>query len=495
MITIAIVFIIYLGLMVAIGLKHYSKNSNLEEYILGDRNLGSWLTALSAQASDMSGWLLIGLPGTAYLVYKGTSEAIWTAVGLIIGTYLNWLFVAKRLRKYTEVSGNSITIPDFLENRFKDSKHILRILSAIFIVVFFLIYTSSQFSASAKLFSTVFGLNYTTGLIIGALIIVSYTALGGFAAVCWTDAIQGGIMFFALMIVPFMALMEIGGVGETATRLAALTPESLGFFPTTDGGAVNTMLLASALGWGLGYFGQPHILCRFMAIQSPDMIRKSRVIAMIWVIITLAAAVAIGVIGRAYLPNLADGETIYMILIDKMFPKVITGILLTAILAAIMSTASSQLLVTASSASRDLYALLFKKRTDGTEIVWVSRFTVLIVSAIALVIALDANSSVFALVSCAWGGFGAAFGPLILFALFWKRTTVQGAIAGMIVGGVVDLFWFYMKSNGGIFAIYEIIPGFIASSVMIIIVSLCTKLPQEIADEFEESKKPWVARS
>ena len=491
MITIAIVFIIYLAIMVAIGFKFYSKTSDLSDYFLGGRNLGSWLTALSAQASDMSGWLLIGLPGTAYVIYAGTSEAIWTAVGLVIGTYLNWLFVAKRLRKYTEVSGNSITLPDFFENRFKDTKHILRILSAVFIMIFFLVYTSSQFSAAAKLFSTVFGLNYTTGLILGAAIIVSYTALGGFAAVCWTDAIQGGIMFFALMAVPFMALYEIGGVGEVSARLAAITPESLGFFPMKDG-AINAMLLASALGWGLGYFGQPHILTRFMAIQSPDMIRKSRIIAMIWVIITLAAAVAIGVIGKAYMPDLTDGETIYMFMINDMFPDIIAGVLLTAILAAIMSTASSQLLVTASSVSRDLYALLFKKSTEGTAIVWVSRITVLVVSIIAIVIALDADSSVFGLVACAWGGFGAAFGPLILFSLFWKRMTLQGAIAGMVVGGVVDLLWYSMKSNGGIFSVYEIIPGFIASAAAIVIVSLCTQVPKEISDEFEASKKPWV---
>ncbi len=491
MITIAIVFIIYLAVMVAIGFKFYSKTSNLSDYFLGGRNLGSWVTALSAQASDMSGWLLIGLPGTAYVIYAGTSEAIWTAIGLVIGTFLNWIFIAKRLRKYTEVSGNSITIPDFLENRFKDSSHILRIVSALFIVIFFLVYTSSQFSAGAKLFSTVFGMNYTTGLILGAAIIVSYTALGGFSAVCWTDAIQGSIMFFALLIVPFMAMSEMGGVAGVGNRLAELTPESFGFFPMKDG-AVDSILLASGLGWGLGYFGQPHILTRFMAIQSPDMIRKSRTIAMIWVVITLITAVGIGVIGKAYLPDVADGETIYMAMINSMFPDVIAGILLTAILAAIMSTASSQLLVTASSASKDLYLLLFKKSTDGSGIVWVSRATVLLVSLIAIVVALDANSSVFGLVSCAWGGFGAAFGPLLLFALFWKRTTMQGAIAGMIAGGVVDLFWYSMKSRGGIFNIYEIIPGFIVSAVVIIIVSLCTKLPKEVADEFEQSQKPWI---
>lgn len=493
MVTIAIVFCLYLALMVAIGFKFYNKTDNLSDYFLGGRNLGSWLTALSAQASDMSGWLLIGLPGTAYVIYAGTSEAIWTAIGLVLGTYLNWLFVAKRLRQYTEVSGDSITIPDFLENRFKDSRHILRIISAIFIVIFFLVYTSSQFSAGAKLFSTVFGMNYTTGLILGAAIIVCYTALGGFSAVCWTDAIQGGIMFFALLIVPFMAMSEMGGMGEVSARLAALTPESLGLFPMKDG-AVDSMLLASGLGWGLGYFGQPHILTRFMAIQSPDMIRKSRIIAMIWVIITLTAAVSIGIIGKAYMPDLADGETIYMAMIDKMFPDVVAGILLTAILAAIMSTASSQLLVTASSASRDLYALLFKKDVNGTEIVWVSRATVLVISIIAIVIALDANSSVFGLVSCAWGGFGAAFGPLLLFSLFWKRTTLQGAIAGMIAGGVVDLFWYYMKANGGIFSVYEIIPGFIASTIVIICVSLMTSVPEAIKTEFEEAQKPWAQK-
>lgn len=490
MITIAIIFIIYLALMVAIGFKFYSKTDSLSDYFLGGRNLGSWLTALSAQASDMSGWLLIGLPGTAYVIYAGTSEAIWTAVGLVIGTYLNWLFVAKRLRKYTEVSGNSITIPDYFENRFKDTKHILRILSAVFIMIFFLVYTSSQFSAAAKLFSTVFGLNYTAGLILGAVIIVSYTALGGFAAVCWTDAIQGAIMFFALMVVPFMAMYEMGGVGEVGVRLASLTSETLAFFPMKDG-AIDSLLLASALGWGLGYFGQPHILTRFMAIQSPDMIRKSRIIAMIWVSITLTAAVAIGIIGKAYMPELADGETIYMTMIDKMFPDVIAGVLLTAILAAIMSTASSQLLVTASSVSRDLYALLFKKSTEGTAIVWVSRITVMVVSIIAILIALDADSSVFGLVACAWGGFGAAFGPLLLFSLFWKRMTLTGAVAGMIAGGVTDLLWYSMKSNGGIFSVYEILPGFIVSAVFIVVFSLFTSVPKVISDEFEEAKKPW----
>lgn len=484
-VIIAAIFIIYLGVMVAIGVKHYSKTDSLSEYILGGRKLGSWVTAMSAQASDMSGWLLTGVPGMAYVVYTGTSEAIWTAIGLFIGTYLNWLFVAKRLRKYTQVAGNALTLPDFFENRFRDKKHILRIVSGIFIVIFFLVYTSSQFAAGGKLFNTIFGMDYKAGMIVCAAIILAYTALGGFTAVCWTDTIQGTIMFFALIIVPIIAVVSMGGIDDVSLRLAQLTPESLGFFPQISG-HINGLLLASALGWGLGYFGQPHILVRFMAIENPDMIRKSRVIAMIWVAITLTAAIVIGVVGKAFMPNLSDGETIYMSMINTMFNPVIAGILLIAILAAIMSTASSQLLVSASSVSRDLYATIFKKDTDGPEIVWVSRLTVVIISAIAIVIAIDPDSSVFGLVSCAWGGFGSAFGPMILFALFWRRMTLPGAIAGMITGGVVDLLWYNME--GGIFDIYEIIPGFIASAAVIVIVSLCSRLPQEVAEEFDSVK-------
>ena len=484
-VIIAAIFVVYLGVMVGIGIKHYSKTDSLSEYILGGRKLNSWVTAMSAQASDISGWLLIGLPGTAYVVYTGTSEAIWTAIGLFIGTYLNWLFVAKRLRRYTQVAGNAITIPDFFENRFQDKKHILRIVSGVFIVIFFLIYTSSQFAAGGKLFNTIFGMNYTVGLVVGTAIILAYTALGGFTAVCWTDTIQGTIMFFALIIVPIIAVVSMDGTDGVSERLAELTPESLGLFPQIDGG-VNGLLLASALGWGLGYFGQPHILVRFMAIESPEMIRKSRVIAMIWVAITLTAAILIGIVGKAFLPGLEDGETIYMAMINTMFNPVVAGLLLIAILAAIMSTASSQLLVSASSVSRDLYATIFKKNTEGPSIVWASRLTVVIISVIAIIIALNPDSSVFGLVSCAWGGFGSAFGPLILFALFWRRMTLPGAIAGMITGGVVDLVWYNL--SGGIFDIYEIIPGFIASSAVILIVSLCTKLPREVAKEFDSVK-------
>lgn len=482
MVIIAIIFAIYLFIMLWIGIKFYEKNENLSDYLLGGRQLNSWVTAMSAQASDMSGWLLIGLPGLAYMLYAGTSEAMWTAIGLWLGTYLNWLFVAQRLRKFTHVAGDSITLPDFFEKRFEDDKHILRMISAVFIVIFFVVYTSSQYAAGGKLFNTIFGIHYVWGLLIGAAIVLGYTALGGFNAVCVTDTVMGILMFFALMIVPIVAVVAMGGKEELAIRLAELTPEKLGFFPRQNG-AVDHLLMASALGWGLGYFGQPHILARFMAIESPDHIKKSRIIAMIWVTVTLAAAVCIGVIGKALLPNLADGETVYMDMIKDLFNPVVAGILMTAILAAIMSTASSQLLVAASSVSKDLYATIAKKSDDDPQIVWLSRVTVVGVSVVAIIIGINPDSSVFRLVSMAWGGFGAAFGPLILFSLFWKRMTKAGAVAGLLTGGIVDIIWHLM--DGGIFDVYEIIPGFICASIVIVVVSLMGKPCETMVEEFE----------
>ena len=485
-IIIAAVFVIYLGVMVVIGMKYYNKEDDMSEYILGGRKLPPIAVAMSAQASDMSGWLLTGLPGLAYILYAGTSEAIWTAVGLALGTYLNWFFVARRLRKYTQVAGNAITLPDFFENRFRDKKHILRMVSGIFTVIFFLVYTSSQMVAGGKLFTTVFDMDYTLGMIIVAIIVLAYTALGGFTAVCWTDTIQGIIMFFAWLIVPIVACVHVGGPGAVAENLAQLTDETLHFFPETTGGHIDSLLLASALGWGLGYFGQPHILVRFMAIENSEMIKTSRRMAMVWVVLTLSAAVLVGLIGKAFMPDLADGETVYMEMIDALFNPVLAGVMLIAILAATMSTASSQLLVTASSVSRDIYAILFKKEGEEKQLVWVSRVAVVAVSVIAIFLGLDPNSSIFSLVSCAWGGIGATFGPLILFSLFWKRMTLAGAIAGMIVGGVTDLLWYNL--SGGVFDIYEIIPGFLFSSLAIIVFSLLTKPSKEIVEEFESVK-------
>ena len=483
MLIIAIIFAIYLFIMVAIGLKFYNKSDNLEQYILGGRKLNPWVAAMSAQATDMSGWLLMGLPGLAYIIYSGTSEAIWTIVGLWLGTYFNWLFVAKRLRKYTEISGNALTIPDFFENRFRDKRHIIKSISAVFIVIIFLIYMSSQFVAGGKLFSSLFEIPYMLGVVLCAGIILLYTALGGFTAVCWTDTIQGAIMFFALIIVPIVGVGAIGGWDMVSERLAGMTTESLNFFPMKDG-KVNILLLSSCLGWALGYFGHPGVHARFMAINSVDEIQKSRIIAMIWVTITMVAAVFIGMIGRALMPDLADPENVFIYMITKLCNPVIAGILLTAVLAAIMSTASSQLLVSASSISKDLYATLLKKDTEGPRIVWISRITVVVITAIAIVIASNPSSSIFGLVSCAWSGFGAGFGPIILLALFWRRMSRQGAIFGMMAGGIVDVFWYL--NSGGIFDVYEIIPGFIAGLMVSIVVSLFTKVEQEILDEFDK---------
>ena len=335
------------------------------------------------------------------------------------------------------------------------------------------------------MFNTIFGIDYVWGLLIGAVIILAYTSLGGFNAVCITDTIMGLTMFVALIVVPIITTVKMGGIDGVQERLASLTPESLGLFPKSNG-SINTMLLASSLGWGLGYFGQPHILVRFMAIESPDMIKKSRVIAMGWVTITLAAAIVIGIVGKAFMPNLADGETIYMALINKMFNQVISGVLMTAILAAIMSTASSQLLVAASSVSTDIYATLFKKDLKDPKIVYISRITVVIISVIAIVLALNPESSVFALVAFAWGGFGATFGPMLIFALFWRRTTLAGAGVGMIVGGIADFLWYWLK--GGIWDIYEIIPGFILASITIVVVSLLTEPNKEVMAEFDGVK-------
>ncbi|MEG2298363.1 MAG: sodium/proline symporter PutP, partial [Anaerovoracaceae bacterium] len=441
MAIIATIFALYLGLMVLIGIKHFKETKDVSDYVLGGRSLNSWMTAMSAQASDMSGWLLIGLPGAAYAIYTGTIEAIWTAIGLWLGTYLNWLFVAKRLRKYTAVASDSITLPDFFENRFRDSKHLLKLIAGVFTVIFFLVYTASQFAAGGKLFNTIFGVNYVIGLFIIAGIILAYTALGGFNAVCSTDTIMGITMFFAMIIVPIVGLVSMGGLEGTAERLATLTTESLGLFPEVNG-HINTLLIASSLGWGLGYFGQPHILVRFMAIESPDSIKKSRRIAMIWVTITLVTAIAVGVIGKAMYPNLADGETVFMNMINDMFNPVVAGLLMTAILGAIMSTASSQLLVASSSVASDIYQTFLRKNADDKEMVWVNRVATIMITVIAIVLALDPNSSVFGLVASAWGGFGSVFGPLILFALFYRKMTRQAAIGGMIIGGVIDIIWF-----------------------------------------------------
>ncbi len=506
-----IVFGLYLLFMLSIGFGFMNKNNTLNDYFLGGRGLNKWVAAMSAQASDMSGWLLLGLPGTAYIVFGGTTEAIWTAIGLAIGTYLNWLFVAKRLRKQTEVSNNSITIPVYFENRFDDKTHILRLASAIFIMFFFLIYTASQFTAGAKLLEATFGIPYVWGLIIGAAIITAYTFTGGFSAVAWTDLVQGIIMFFAILIVPFIIIYQLGGFENVSIGfkgLESVTGEVFSWIPKNSFGGVNALLLISSIGWGLGYFGQPHILSRFMAIKSSKEIQPARVIAMFWVIATLAAAVVVGALGRLFFTSgiapanftemvNGDSEQVFMLLIQSIFGNsgniiltVIAGLLLTAILAAIMSTADSQLLVTASTFGEDIIPLVSKKELSNKKMVSISRLAVAIVALIAIFISLDRNSSVFDLVSMAWGGFGAAFGPCILFSLYWRRMTAPAAIAGVLIGGIVDIVWHYL--SGGIFDVYELVPAFVISSIVIIVVTLLTKCPENVSVQYDNAQKAEI---
>ncbi len=481
---ILVTFIVYLLGMLGIGLFFYKRTNSISDYILGGRKLNSWVTSLSAQASDMSGWLLLGLPGYAYV---SGIEAIWIAIGLGAGTYLNWKFVAKRLRDYTQEAGNAITISNYFENRFRDKSKLLRVISAFFILLFFLIYTASGFVAGGKLFNTVFGVPYIWALVIGVFVVILYTFLGGFLAVCWTDFIQGILMFFAVIIVPIAGIIRMGGIAPTLDTLKQMNPELLRVFTSSDGSTLTWIAIVSLLAWGLGYFGQPHILVRFMAIRSSKDIKKARWIAMIWVMISLGAAVLIGMVGRAYLTTPLDGvssEKVFMIMVNQIFPAAVAGILLSAILAAIMSTADSQLLVTASAISEDFYRALFRPKASDKELVWVSRLTVIGVAVIAFIFALNPESSVLDLVSYAWAGFGAAFGPAILFSLFWKRMTRNGALAGMVVGGITVLIW--KQLQGGIFTLYEIVPGFILSALAIILFSLIDQAPSvEMQEEFD----------
>ncbi|WP_201798234.1 sodium/proline symporter PutP [Lachnotalea glycerini] len=498
----AIVLIIYLAFMLAIGLYFYKRNKSQNDYYLGGRQLNFWVTSMSAQASDMSGWLLMGLPGTAFLLTKnnGLAEAVWTAIGLAVGTYLNWLLLAKKLRNYSETAGNAITIPTFLENRFRDKSHLIRLISAIFIVIFFLIYTAAQFSAGAKLFNAVFGIDYQIALIIGAVVIVSYTFFGGFLAVCWTDLVQGIIMFFAIILLPIIAVVHLGGIKSTFDLAASLTEasKSFGFSEWTGiGSGFHLIGIISIAAWGLGYFGQPHILSRFMGIESAKQIKPARRLAMVWVILTLSAAVLLGIIGKAYISTVVspkelavmDGEKIFIYITQHILKgpmaAVLAGVFLTAILAAIMSTADSQLLITSSAVSEDIGKGLFGKYMNEKSSMMISRMSVIIIAIIALIIAKNPNSSVFDLVGYAWAGFGAAFGPAILISVYWKRMNWQGALAGIISGGFTVFVWRnFIKS---FIDIYELLPAFIISASLIIIVSLLTKKPgEEIEKEFEE---------
>ncbi|WNO60713.1 sodium/proline symporter PutP [Rheinheimera sp. MMS21-TC3] len=479
-ISLALYFIVMLG----IGLYAYKTSTDdVSGYMLGGRKLGPAVTALSAGASDMSGWMLMGIPGAMYI--SGVSSG-WIAVGLLIGAYLNYFVVAPRLRVYTEIANDSITIPDFFENRFEDKTRILRIVSSIVIVVFFTLYTSSGVVGGGKLFESSFNLSYELGLYVTAGVVVAYTLFGGFLAVSMTDFVQGCIMFISLVLVPVVAIDHLGGFSSAMTQISAINPEFLNpIFDVKEGKILTILGIVSALSWGFGYFGQPHIIVRFMAIRSIKDIKAARRIGMSWMLITLIGAMVTGLVGIAYVAKtqmtLSDPETIFIVFSQFLFHPLISGFLLAAILAAIMSTISSQLLVTSSSLTEDFYKVFIHRDASQKELVLVGRLSVLVVALVAIALAYDRESSILTLVSNAWAGFGAAFGPLVILSLFWKRMTFAGALAGMVSGAVTVLFWIYapVLENGAKLSslVYEILPGVIISTLTIIIVSKLTKTP------------------
>ena len=499
-------FALYLVLMLGIGFMFSKRQENLGDYYLGGRRMNKWVVALSAQASDMSGWLLMGLPGAVFVA--GFSEA-WIGVGLGIGTYLNWKIVAHRLRRYSQACGDAITIPDFISNRFRDDRGIARMVAAAVILTFFTFYTASGFVSAAKLFSTMFGISYGAALWIGALVVISYTLLGGYMAVCWTDFVQGTLMFVAIVLVPAVVICDAGGFSETVDQLNGINGNLLNLFTSASTGkACGVIGLASCMAWGLGYFGMPHILVRFMSIDNPAEVKGSRRIAMTWVFISLAASVVIGLVAHLFLKqrglSLADvgndPEKMFMVMIDGIFSggflaRAFAGILLSAIMAAIMSTADSQLLVSASAFSNDLYKRVIHKEASDGELLLVSRVAVAMVALVAVLMSMNTESDFFKvvmkMVSFAWGGFGASFGPLILLSLFWRRINLQGAVAGMVTGAATCFVWkFVLAENFAkacpIFGLYELAPGFIMSLVVTVVVSLATREPPEaVRAEFD----------
>ncbi len=470
--------------MLLIGYFAYKRTSNLSDYMIGGRGLGAAVTALSAGASDMSGWLLMGLPGAMFS--QGLS-ASWIAIGLTIGAYFNWLYVAPRLRIYTENANNSMTIPAFLENRFGDQSSMLRLTSGLVIIVFFTFYVSSGMVSGGVLFETTFNLNYQVGLWIIAAVVIGYTLFGGFLAVSWTDFVQGLIMVTALILVPAVTIMEVGGVGPAFNEIKGIDPKLFDIFKGT------TLLgIISLMAWGLGYFGQPHIIVRFMAISSVKEIKKARRIGMGWMIFSVGGAMFTGFIGLAYYSKLglklSDPETIFIELSEILFHPIITGFLLAALLAAVMSTISSQLLVTASSLTEDVYKTFFRRSATDKELMFISRISVLVVSVISVIVAFDKNGTILSLVGYAWAGFGAAFGPVILLSLYWKRMNRWGALAGIIGGAVTVIIWANVPVL--VNTLYEIIPGFIVSLAAIWIVSLLTPEPNEkLQREFDQYKQ------
>ena len=473
--TIAATFIVYVAGLLVIGWFGYRRTQGLADYILGGRRIGRWVAALSAGASDMSGWLLLGLPGYAY---AAGLESAWLVLGLLVGTYLNWRLVAPRLRAYSEAANDALTLPEYLEFRFDDHSRLLRVVSAGFILLFFLFYTSSGLVAGGKLFESVFGLPYTAAVLLGAAAILAYTFIGGFLAVSWTDLVQALLMAFALIAVPLVVVWDLGGWTPTLDVVRAVKPALLSPLSAADGSGLSLIAVLSLLGWGLGYFGQPHILARFKAIHSVSEIRPARRIAMSWVLLCMLGAVVVGLSGIAYLdPPLTgpDTEKVFIRLVGLVFHPLLGGVLLAAILAAVMSPADSQLLVASAVFTEDFYKALIRRNATQAELVGVGRAAVGGVALLATWLALDPGRKVLDLVAYAWAGFGAAFGPVMILSLYWPRMTRNGALAGILVGGLTVVLWKLLR--GGIFELYELIPGFALSLLAVVIVSRLGRAP------------------
>lgn len=502
-ILIMVTIILYLGVVVIIGLNCSKQNKDTDDYFLGGRKLGPFVTAMSAEASDMSSWLLLGLPGVAYLA--GLAEASWTAIGLAVGTYLNWLIVAKRIRRYS-IKVDAITIPEFFSARYHDRNKILQLVAAIIIIIFFVPYTASGFSACGKLFASLFGVDYHMAMIISAIVIMVYTTLGGFLAASTTDFIQSVIMTIAIITVFGFGTSVAGGWGAVMDNAKAL-PGYLDVFNTYDvstGSSVkySALTIASLMAWGLGYFGMPHILLRFMAARKESELTFSRRIASIWVVISMGVAIMIGVVGLGVSKagaietlSASESETVLVKIAQLLSTNgalcaIIAGVILAGVLAATMSTADSQLLAAASSVTEDILNSKLKINVDAKKRMLIARVSVIVISLLGIIIAWNPNSSVFRIVSFAWAGFGATFGPVVLLALFWKRSNFQGACAGMIAGAILVFAWkFGISKLGGAFAIYELLPAFVVAIIVNVIVSLITKAPsKEIEAEFDAVK-------
>ena len=501
----------YMAIVIVIGVLFAKKaNQSSENYFLGGRSLGPWVAAMSAEASDMSGWLLMGLPGVAY--WCGLADAAWTAIGLALGTYLNWLIVSKRLRRYSEKAGNAITLPEFFSNRFKENKKTLMTIAAAFILVFFTVYAASCLVTCGKLFSSLFDVPYIAMMILGAVFVLIYTMIGGFLAESASDFMQAIVMIIALVVVVVVGAAASGGLGAVIENAKSI-PGFFEFFgmatPTVDAGAqlvengapvfgaaapYGFITIASTMAWGLGYFGMPQVLLRFMAIRKESELTSSRRIATVWVLISLAVATFIGIVGRALFPvalaTAGESENIFILLSTNLFPPLLAGLVMAGILAATISSSDSYLLIAASSLAKNIYQGLIKKDADDKEVMKVSRITLLAITLIAVLIALDEKSVIFTIVSFAWAGFGATFGPLMLFSLFWKRINRAGAIAGMLGGGAMVFFWkLVIRPLGGAWNTYELLPAFLFSCLLIIVVSLLTAPPsEEIQAEFDEVK-------